>query len=104
VASATPRSRDDRRSAGPRRALAALPRQRSDAENPDRLDLVAKRLAATTGRRGALRTLLGASLAGAAALATRRTADAGAKCFIRGKRCRYDRQCCSRDCRFGSCR
>jgi hypothetical protein len=51
-----------------------------------------------------LRLLAGALLAGAVGVGKWRAAEAGANCFIRGKRCRPDRQCCTRSCRYGECR
>jgi hypothetical protein len=68
------------------------------------IDTLAWVAATSRGRRGMLRLLAGALLTGAVGASGGRAAEAGARCFIRGKRCRYDRQCCSRDCRFGSCR
>ena len=72
--------------------------------NEGRVDTLARMAAKSGGRREALRLLAGALLAGAGGVSGGRAARAGARCFVRGKRCRYDRQCCSRNCRFGSCR
>jgi len=51
-----------------------------------------------------LRGLTGMTLAAALGVAGARQADAGAGCFVRGKPCRHDSQCCTLNCRFGTCR
>ena len=68
------------------------------------LDPLRRMLVALSVRSDALRFLAGgAPVLAAEALGTR-FVTAGARCVIRGKRCRHDRQCCSRDCWVGSCR
>lgn len=73
-------------------------------------DDAARAMAGAGSRRGMLRGLLGGVLAaGLGAVGARRTAAGtrpgpGASCFKKGRRCRYDQQCCTRTCRSGECR
>ena len=66
-------------------------------------DALARAVAGGASRRSILRGLLGGALAGVPALGGGREAAAG--CFKQGRRCRYDRQCCSGLCNayFGRC-
>ena len=66
-----------------------------------RFDGLARAMAGGAPRRGALRLLAGAALAGV--LGAAGAGDAAAGCFQKGRRCRYDRQCCSGRCREGEC-
>ena len=68
--------------------------------NDHAFDRFARPLADLTRRR-VLRALVGTVLAGALGA---RGATAGAGCFRKGTRCRYDSQCCTLNCRFGTCR
>ena len=61
-------------------------------------------IAGSSTRRAPLRLLAGAAVATIAAALSDASTAAGSRCFIRGKRCRYDRQCCTRNCRVGWCR
>jgi stigma-specific protein Stig1 len=59
------------------------------------------RAVAAFSRRGAVSVLLGLGLAGPLDFFAH---GAASGCFQRGRRCRYDEQCCSQHCRDGWCR
>lgn len=73
-------------------------------------DDAARALAGAGSRRGLLRGLIGGALAaGLSVFGARRAAAGtrpgpGAACFKKGRRCRYDMQCCTRNRRSGECR
>jgi hypothetical protein len=72
-------------------------------DRPDS-DKLTRLFATSSSRSDVLRLLAGGALAVAAAARGTRRAAAGARCFVRGKRCRHSRQCCTGNCRNGWCR
>ena len=72
---------------------------------PQHFDAIITTAATTPSpRRIFLRLLAGALAATAGGIVTARGTSAGAGCFKRNRRCRYDSQCCTLNCRYGTCR
>ena len=67
-------------------------------------DRIARQAAAPGPRRLVLRGLAGAAVAAALGGLGAREAAAGVGCFKVGRRCRYNSQCCTGNCRIGECR
>lgn len=68
----------------------------------ERFDTIARGIAASLPRRRLLRGLLAGAVAGLFGPGGEEAA-AGPGNFVGGRRCRYDRQCCSGRCREGVC-
>lgn len=75
-----------------------------------RFDDAVRAIARRGTRRGVLRGSFGALLGVGVTLFGAGSARAGARrgrissCFIKGRRCRLDSQCCTLNCRNGECR